>query len=523
MALTLRPYQQRAIDDTRAHVAAGRQRVLLVAPTGAGKTVVAVGLIERALARGRRVIMVAHRRELIRQPYERLLAAGLAPEQVGVILAGVGAGGRHCDAAADGWGAARARPEAPVQVAGIDTLRRRELPQADIVIIDEAHRTLAASYRWLCDQYPDAVVLGLTATPVRSDRHGLGEIYQAMVVVASYAELVAEGHLVAPRVFSTRALPDLTSVRIRGEDYAQDQLAAACDRAALVGDVVEHWQRLAAGRPTLAFGVGIEHSTHLRAAFTAARIAAVHVDGTTPTAEREAAWRGLADGSVAVVCNCDVASEGLDVPAVKCVISARPTASLRIWLQQCGRGSRPYEGQEYVILDHAGNALRHGLPQEDRVWSLEGRKARTGAARPRPVCWRCEECDGVSRLASRICEHCGAARPAREAPEWQPGELIEIAAGSGLDDQQRAAAWRLVLAEWRTRNARGGRPSKPGWCYYRMRERYRCDPPRGGETPAWTTDEAARAQQFDRLRERAQERGYDPRWAHVRMAQGERR
>ena len=517
--LALRPYQQRAIDDAREHVRAGRRRVLLVAPTGAGKTVVAVGLIASALGRGRRTLMVAHRRELVRQPYERLLAAGLRLEDVGVVLAGVGAGGRDCDASTGGWGAAQARPDAPVQVAGIDTLRRRALPPADIVIIDEAHRTLAASYRWLVDQYPGAVVLGLTATPCRADRRGLGEIYQAMVVVASYAELVAEGHLVAPHVYSTARLPDLAGLRVRGEDWRAEELAQRCDRAELTGDVVEHWRRLAAGRATLVFGVGVDHSRHLAAAFTSAGVVATHVDGTTPTAERDAAWRGLADGTIAVVCNCDVASEGLDIPAVKCVVSARPTASLRIWLQQCGRGSRPHGGIEYVILDHAGNAVRHGLPQEDRQWSLEGRKAQAGVVRPRPACWRCEECDGVSPIQSRVCEHCGAARPAREAPEWQPGELVEIAGGAGLDTEQRAAAWRLVLAEWRVRNARGGRPSKPGWCYYRMRERYRCDPPRGGERPIWTADEAARARQYEALRERAVERGYDPRWAHVRMAE----
>ena len=185
----------------------------------------------------------------------------------------------------------------------IDTLRHRAKPLADLVIVDEAHRALAKSYREVAAAYPDAVHLGLSATPYRADGQGLGDAYDDLVVVSTPAQLIAEGFLVEPRVFTVRPseLPDLSGVRTRRGDYDERALAAAVDRQPLVGNIVEHWQRLADGRRTVAFAVSVEHSRHIAERFREAGIAAEHLDGTTTPLERDAILRRLERGETRVV------------------------------------------------------------------------------------------------------------------------------------------------------------------------------------------------------------------------------
>ena len=212
--ISLRAYQLDAVERVRAEIRAGVRRVLIVAPTGSGKTVLAAHIMARAAVTNRRVLFVAHRRELIDQCYRKLVDSEVG--KVGVIMAGD----------------PRRNPGASVQVASIDTLRHRAKPLADLVIVDEAHRSLAKSYRELSAMYPGAVHLGLTATPFRADGSGLGDAYNALVLVASPKELIAEGFLVEPVVFtvSEQELPDLSSVRIKGGDYDERALAKAVDK-----------------------------------------------------------------------------------------------------------------------------------------------------------------------------------------------------------------------------------------------------------------------------------------------------
>jgi len=313
----LRPYQADAVARSREALRAGRRCILLVAPTGSGKTVIAAHIIASAVARGRRVLFVAHRRELIDQAFGKLRDAGLA--DVGVIMAGD----------------RRRNPVAPVQVASIDTLRRRAKPASDLVIIDEAHRALARSYAELREAYPLATHLGLTATPYRADGRGLGDAYEALVSVASPATLIADGYLVEPRVYTVPAsdLPDLSRVRLSRGDYAPEQLSAAVDRVGLVGSIVEHWKRHARGVRTVAFAASVSHSQRIAAQFVAAGIAAEHLDGETPVDERAAILRRLEACETLVVSNYGVLCEGWDQPAVKCCILARPTIR---YLVVCG-------------------------------------------------------------------------------------------------------------------------------------------------------------------------------------------
>jgi superfamily II DNA or RNA helicase len=457
--------------------------VLIVAPTGSGKTVVAAHIMARAVESGRHVLFVAHRRELIDQCFRKLEDSGIG--QVGVIMAGD----------------PRRNPGASVQVASIDTLRHRAKPEANLVIVDEAHRALAKSYVELAAMYPAAVHLGLTATPYRADGRGLCDAYDALVVVASPKELIAEGFLVEPTVYTLAAheLPDLSAVKVKGGDYEEGALAKVVDRPALVGNVVEHWLRHSEGQRTVAFAVSIEHSKHMVERFQAAGVPAEHLDGETPNCTRAAILGRLETGRTRVVANVGVLCEGWDQPSVKCCVLARPTKSTGLYLQQAGRILRPWTdpttGQpaRAILIDHAGCVLEHGLPQADRELSLEG------ATKNR----------GLHSGEHEKQEETGLL--GRPVPTEVEGELVELTRVA-LDE--RRAEWDLLCAKAKELGY------KPGWAYYRYKERYGSAPPRSFSLPKSGTDKAATETEkrayFDHLSTIARERGYHRGYVIVR-------
>ena len=454
----LRPYQQEAVEAIRTRVRSGVRRIVVVAPTGSGKTTVAAYIIAKAVERGSRTLFMAHRRELIGQAYNRLIQLGVPEDQVGVMM---GADPRR-------------RPGAPVQVASVDTLRHRAKPRADVVFVDEAHRSIAKSYRDIADCYPQAVHLGLTATPFRANGSGLGDAYDALLVVASVRQLIAQGHLVEPRVFTVPAasLPDLSAVRVKGGDYDQRALAEAVDSKGLVGNLVEHWMQHARGVRTVAFAVSVAHSQHISEQFRKAGVAAEHLDGKMPVAQRDAVLARLDAGEIVVVSCAMLLSEGWDQPSVKCAILARPTKSLCLYLQQAGRILRPWNGQQAIILDHGGCILQHGLPQEDRSFTLEGARKRNDAS-PAPA-RTCPQCFAVVPLCTKRCPECGKVLVVKEdMPAEHEGTLVEVR----QDDLKRRELLRLqAVAE-----ARG---YKPGWVYYRYREKFGEAPPRVRPRPS---------------------------------------
>lgn len=417
-----RPYQACAVSKARDLIRRGVRRILLVAPTGAGKTVIASMIIKGAIARGKRVLFLAHRNELIEQPSVLLDEEGV---DHGVIK------GNH-------W---RSRPDALVQVASIMTLiakRRcqtcfptikgrkytaadkpnpecptchgkgkvpRVLPEAHVVLVDECHRGLNDSTQLLLEHYSDAVVVGLTATPWRLDGRGLGASFDELVAVAQVSELVRDGWLVPVEIYAPH-VPDLRELRRKNGDYDVDELAKLMDTKSLVGDIVAHWQKLAENRPTIGFAVNVKHSKHLVRRFVEAGIAAEHLDGDMSDTDRKAVLDRLRSGETKVVWSVDVLVEGVDVPSIGCVVLARPTESMTRYLQAVGRGMRPHpeSGKRYMILiDHAGCVNTHGLPTEDRPWTLTDRHLRT----PVPL-------DGDVDVMPQLvaCVHCHAVRRA---------------------------------------------------------------------------------------------------------------
>lgn len=519
MSVTLRPYQVDAIERVRARYRAGERSVLLCAPTGAGKTVIGAAVIAGALERGTRVLFLAHRRELIRQTYGKLIDAGVSHDDVGVVMAGVPVerAVRRTDGAPRDWAT---RPGAPIQVASIDTLRARPArPEAGLVIVDEAHRALAATYSRACSEwYPTARVLGLTATPVRADGKGLSALFGALEIVASVRELIDAGFLVEPRVWSAPRDPDLSRVRVRGGDYDHSELDEAMRERGLVGDIVEHWLERSGDRRTVVFAASVAHSREIVERFVAAGVRAEHLDGEMPSEARDAVLTRLTSGETQVVSNCEVLCEGWDCPAVKCLVLARPTKSLGLYLQQAGRVLRPWNGVSCVILDHAGNAVEHGLPQDPREWSLEGRDKR--AAKRLPPAVTCPGCRAIVPRGTRACPSCGESLSSGEAGrgpiEERAGKLVELVPRT--EDDYRVA-WDQVVARWRGDNARRAWPRAPGWVWHEYRRLYHRGPPAGCPAPALEPELASRREQWERDRATAAARGWSPGFAAVRAAQ----
>jgi superfamily II DNA or RNA helicase len=380
----LRQYQAAAIEGLRAHVRAGRRRICLVCPTGGGKTVVASAIVDSALSLGSRVLFIVHRRELVDQAVTQFARWG--------VMAGVERGDDS-----------RSNRLLPVQVGTVQTLSRRDRCPADIVFVDECHRVAGDSYVELLSSYPEATIIGLTATPCRLDGKPLGNHFDALEAVATYSQLIADGFLAAPVVYAAKRAPDLTGVRRRAGDYSEEELERAMLDPHVVGDVLEAWRSRAEGRSTVIFAVGVGHSVAMRDQFRAAGVSCEHLDASTPEPERANILAAVRGGEVMCVTNVGILTEGWDEPRVKCCVMARPTLSLGLYMQCVGRILRPWNGVQPVVLDHSGNTSRHGLPHEDRHWSLETATERAPRTKiPYRMCPAC-----YAYVLKNPCEHCG--------------------------------------------------------------------------------------------------------------------
>lgn len=456
---SLHPYQATAIAGLHAAMRTHR-RVLLQLPTGAGKTVVAATIVKRALAKEKQVALLVHRDELLSQASRTLREEGIPH---GLIVAG------------------QPDPVEPIVVASVQTLVRRldHLPTPDLILIDEAHHAVAGMWERVLKAWPDAYVVGLTATPERQDGRGLSDVFQVMIIGPQTADLIAAGYLSPYRAFAP-SMPDLSGVRTAKGDFDQTGLAAVYDRPCIIGDIVAHYQRLASGKGAILFASGIEQSRHLAAAFNEAGIAAAHVDGGTPKEERKAIIGRFAAGEVKVLCNVDLFGEGFDVPAVEAVILARPTQSLALHLQQIGRALRAAPGkEEAIILDHAGNLERHGLPDEKRTWRLNAGRRETNPRRPGTAARRCPECSAVHRPAT-TCPACGWQYPRNDTRvSYRQGKLVEVPGGdwTGGIDIKTAQGRKLKELIARAGNNRRrleriarARGYKRKWIEYRLEE-----------------------------------------------------
>lgn len=414
--ITLRDYQQNAVNGIRQAYMNNRRAPLLVLPTGGGKTVVFTYIAANTTARGKRALILVHRVELLRQ-------TSIALRKFGV---------HH------GLINPKYTPDikAPVQVASVQTLIRRldTLTPPDLIIIDEAHHANASTWRTIIEAFPNARLLGVTATPCRGDGSGLGigsgGFFDEMVIGPQVTDLIKRGFLVKPVIYAPKDKLDLSGLRTKMGDYVKDELASLVDKPQITGDAVSHYMRICPGTPTVVFCVNVTHAQHVAAEFRAAGYRAYHADGTMDDEDRKKILNGLGNGAVQVVTSCDLISEGTDIPAIGCAILLRPTQSTGLYLQQVGRALRPCEGKDRaIILDHVGNVLTHGMPDEEREWSLDGDVKRKKKKKNEPTVRvvQCEKCYAMHEPAP-ACPLCGHVSEKAKKKELKhvDGELREV-------------------------------------------------------------------------------------------------
>lgn len=450
----LRPHQEKALALLRQSLRSGNRRVVVQMPTGAGKTLTAARIIEGALAKGNDVIFTAPMISLIDQTVDAFEAEGI--RGIGVMQA------NH----------PRSDRFARVQVASIQTLARREIPKAALVVVDECHIRAEVIDKLMAER-PDVFFVGLSATPWRA---GMGRAWQDLVIPCTIGDLIREGYL-SQFVAYGPDVPDLSRVKVVRGDYAEAQLAEVMGNAALVGNVVATWMERGENRPTLVFGVNRLHAQQMAEQFHRAGVASAYVDGETDGVERARIGRQFRGGDVRVICSVRTMTTGVDLP-VSCIVDAAPTKSEMLHVQKIGRGLRVNPGTEdCVILDHAGNSLRLGLVTDIHHDSLSMSKPGAKDDRPREkpaeaLPKPCSKCEVL--FAGRICPSCGHERRPPCTVVSTDGGLVQLGGKAQkvpLEVKERRYAGLLWIAQQRG--------YKPGWAYHKYAEWHGVHPPSG--------------------------------------------
>lgn len=411
----LRPYQLDAIDRVRAAMRQHR-RVVLTVPTGGGKTVIASEIVRRVIAAAQPVLFLAHRAELVDQAAATLARLGLT---VGAVSASA---------------QTPPNPFAPVQVATVQTLlaRRDRRPRASVVVFDECHHAVATEFRSVLDDYPAALVLGLTATPERSDGRGLGELFGGLVVGCTVRELTAQGHLVPCEV-------------LRPDRYLGS--------GEIARSPVDAYQENASGRPTIVFARGVDLAAQYTAEFQARGVEARCITGEMPWAERSLYLEAFKAGRIQVLTNVFVCTEGFDAPSCSCVILARGCSTAGTFLQMVGRALRPAPGKtDALLLDLRGVSHEFGRPDDDRLFSLDGKGIRL-----RDKAIYCPVC-GAEREAGEGCATCGWI-PAGEPMKGDTitgDPLVKYAKKRAEDEDARARTLARWIGEARAKGYKDG-------------------------------------------------------------------
>lgn len=453
MRVELRDYQIDGINKVRHEFATGKKSVLYTLPTGGGKTIIFSHIAEQSASKGKRAYILVHREELLLQGSRHLASLGVPHGRI-----------------APGHSMTRDR----IQIASVQTLVRRldKYEKPDLIIIDECQHALASTWKKIIDHYKGSFILGVTATPIRTDGKGLGVssggVFDSMVLGPSMRDLINRGFLTEPIIYAPPMNFALDDLHTRGGDYIPGEIQEKMDKPKITGCAIDHYAKLCNGQPAIAFCATVQHATHVSESFQAAGFRARMLDGKANDSYRKQTIEMLGTGEIQILSSCDIVSEGTDIPIVGAAILLRPTKSTGLYMQQVGRALRPYHGKENtIILDHVGNVLRHGLPDEDRKWSLDGvekRNVKEIKIRKCPKCY-------FVHVPAPVCPSCGFVyktdrEPVERIPEQVDGSLKK------LDVEKLRDKSRLKR-------------------------------------------EVAEADSYERLREIAHERGYKPYWANI--------
>ncbi|MGN0656586.1 MAG: DEAD/DEAH box helicase [Ruminiclostridium sp.] len=429
--MKLRDYQQDLITGVHNAWAEGYKRPCIVLPCGGGKSIITADMAKRTTERGKNVLFLVHRQELC--------------EQISSTFTDYGVNMDCC------------------HIGMVQTVTRRldKIQRPALIITDENHHCLAASYKRIYEHF-NTYCVGVTATPVRLNGGGLGDINDKLIIGISAKELI-RWKCLAPYDYYAPPVADLSGIKSRGGDYAAEDIEAALDKPHIYGDVIKNYKQLADGVKAVCYCATVKHSQDMAEAFRAAGIPAEHIDGNTPKTQRADIIRGFREGSIKILCNVDLISEGFDVPDCGASILLRPTKSLTLYIQQAMRCMRYQPDKKAIIIDHVGNVHRHGLPDADREWSLDpkppSKKKNTVSVR------QCTECF-YTHTPAPVCPNCGHVYEIRQ--QATPKEIREAKL------QQIVAAY-TVPAECKTiqelyayAKMKGYRP---GWAYHQCVQR----------------------------------------------------
>ncbi len=450
---TLRPDQSAAIAKLREAIQEGERRIVMAAPTGMGKTVIAAEMVQRARAKDKRVLMTVPALSLVDQTVEVLATQGV--RDVGVMQAS------HM----------MTDYSQPVQVASVQTLMRRELPRADLVLVDECHKWFKFYEKWFCDPaWQQVPIIGLSATPWT---RGLGAYYNRLVLASTIGDLIEQGTLSKFRVFAP-AHPDLKGVRTVAGDYHEGDLYEAMKPAKLVADIVQSWQQLAQDRPTVCFAVNRAHAEQIAKQFEASGIPAGYMDCDTSQLDRSAIRGRMLRGEIKVVCNVDVIGLGVDWPEIACIVYARPTRSEMRYVQNIGRGLRAVDGKaDLIVIDHSDTTLRLGFVTDIVHDELNDGKTAVAAKKEMALPKECPQCHYLKPPRTAVCPSCDHEAKHHAKPVVNaPGHLQELngsprkptAAAAQFPDKNRTYGKLL----WYCRQ----RQYKDGWAANKYRELY---------------------------------------------------
>jgi DNA repair protein RadD len=460
MTFELRPYQLDAENEARLALAGGAKRICLYLPTGGGKTLTATSIITKAVAKGRKVVFLANRKQLVRQTSEVLARYGIAH---GIIQA---ENTRSLDAR--------------VLVASIDTVHVRGLPDdVGLLIIDEAHGVAGSEkYRVLLAKYNALPVVGLSATPFAAgmgkhyDELG-GQLFEQLLIGARIKGLIDDGYLVDCDIYAPSE-PDLKKVRSsKGMDglldYNQSDLEDAADRPELIGDILTHWHKLAAGKQTVVFATSIAHSKHIVEQFLAAGVSADHIDYWHDDDERAEILGRFARGETRVLSNVALLSEGWDCPSTEVMILARPTRSLIRFIQMAGRVLRPAPGKtKALLLDHSGSTARLGHPCDDLPLELDDGKPKTAgkqqAERKESMPKPCPSCKYMRPASVHQCPKCGFKPERQSNVETVDGELVKFDRKKPLKKEVGQNIYSQLLGYAQNKGY------KTGWAFWKYEE-----------------------------------------------------
>lgn len=414
--IELRSYQLEADQALRASMRSGHRSPLEVLPCGAGKTVLFCHFCQGATAKGKRVMILSHREELVEQISKTLDEFGV---RHGFVTADKVYDDRHLATVAS--------------IMSLASRLKRGLPIAkpDLLIIDEAHHGVAGSWKRVLEMWPDVPRIGVTATPQRLSGEPLGEVFDDLIVGPTAGQLIQLGALspyvvIAPEV-------DVAELRRRGADFDLKQ-AAKKRKPQIVGDAIANYVKYAAGKRFVLFEVTVDKAKESARLFEAAGFRVACIDGSMAKADRKELVKMFRDGFLDGLTTCDLISEGFDLPAIEVAICLRPTESLALWIQQFGRALRPFPGKERaIILDHAGNTMRHlWLPESEVEWSLSGKAKIKGLTDSGPAVRTCPFCHAAQFATAGLdsCKVCGClfnvgASNGREIKKVE-GNLVEV-------------------------------------------------------------------------------------------------